>query len=131
MNLQQEWYQYETKDSEEDSLHREQNEELAFYNAVSCGDIDTVRKNCEEQRFTDTEGVGILSRDPITNLKYHFVITTALVTRACVSAGMEMEQAYRLSDFYILKLDHIHSINEISILHDRMVLDFTGKMRLL
>ena len=131
MDLQQEWYQYETKDSEEDSLHREQNEELAFYNAVSSGDIDTVRKNCDEQRFTDTEGVGILSRDPVTNLKYHFVITTALVTRACVSAGMEMEQAYRLSDFYILKLDHIHTINEIAVLHDRMVLDFTGKMRLL
>lgn len=42
-----------------------------------------------------------------------------------------MEQAYRLSDFYILKLDNIHTIKEISILHDCMVLDFTGKMWLL
>lgn len=131
MNLQQEWYQFETKDSEENTLHREQNEELAFYYAVSSGDIDTVRQNCEQQRFTDTEGVGVLSRDPVTNLKYHFVITTALITRACVAAGMEMEQAYRLSDFYILKLDSIHNTEDISILHNRMVLDFTGKMRLL
>lgn len=131
MKLQQEWYYYETNDSEQDSLHREQNEELAFYHAVSSGDIDTVRQNCEQQRFIDTEGVGILSRDSLTNLKYHFVITTALITRACVAAGMEMEQAYRLSDFYILKLDSIHSTEEVSNLHDRMVLDFTGKMQLL
>lgn len=131
MGLQQEWYQYEINDSSEDTSHRAQNEELAFYHAVSSGDIDAVRQNCEQQRFTDTEGVGMLSRDALTNLKYHFVITTALVTRYCVAAGMEMEQAYRLSDFYILKLDFIHTISAISDLHDRMVLDFTGKMRLL
>lgn len=131
MELQQEWYQYETKDNEELLEHRAQNEELAFYHAVSSGDIDTVRQNCEQQRFTDSEGVGVLSRDPVTNLKYHFVITTALVARFCIAAGMEMEQAYRLSDFYILKLDFVHTTEGISNLHDRMALDFTGKMRLL
>lgn len=129
--MQKEWYQFESTDNDENLSHRSQNEELAFYHAVSSGDINTVRKNCEQQRFMDTEGVGILSRDPVTNLKYHFVITTAMITRFCVSAGMEMEQAYRLSDFYILKLDLLHTIEEVSTLHDRIVLDFTGKMRLL
>ena len=42
-----------------------------------------------------------------------------------------MEQAYRLSDFYILKLDTIHELSGISTLHDKMVLDFTGKMLLI
>lgn len=131
MKLQQEWYQQETKDSEENKLHRPTNEEYAFYHAVCSGDVDTVRQNCEQQRFTDTDGIGILSKDALTNLKYHFVITTALITRYCMEAGMEMEQAYRLSDFYILKLDSIHSTQGIAELHDRMVMDFTGKMRLL
>lgn len=129
--MKKEWYQYEAADDEELSSHREQSEELGFYHAVSSGDISTVRKNCEQQRFIDSNGVGTLSHDPVTNLKYHFVITAAMVTRFCVAAGMEMEQAYRLSDFYILKLDNIHTIKEVSDLHDRMVLDFTGKMRLL
>ena len=44
---------------------------------------------------------------------------------------MENEQAFRLSDFYILKLDNLHTTQAVTDLHDRMVLDFTGKMRLL
>lgn len=131
MGLTQEWYKQETADSEDERTHRSPNEELSFYQAVSSGDIEAVRLNCENKRFISTDGVGILSRNPITNLKYHFVITTAFITRRCVDSGMEMEQAFRLSDFYILKLDSLQSTQEIALLHDRMVLDFTGKMRLL
>lgn len=131
MGLLQEWFLHETKNSEEEMEHRPQNEEINFYRAVSSGDMDAVRRNCEQNRFTDTEGVGTLSRNPVTNLKYHFVITTAFVTRLCVEAGMEMEQAFRLSDFYILKLDNLYTAQAVSALHDQMVLDFTGKMRLL
>ena len=131
MGLLQEWYRQETRDSEEERTHRPQNEEISFYQAVSSGDIDAVRKNCEQKRFTESEGVGILSRNTVTNLKYHFVITTAFITRLCVEGGMEMEQAFRLSDFYILKLDLLQTTQEVASLHDRMVLDFTGKMRLL
>lgn len=131
MRLMQEWYIKETKDNEDEMVHRPINEENLFFNAVSSGDIEFVRQNCKQQRFTETEGVGVLSRDAITNLKYHFVITTALVTRLCVNSGMEMEQAFRLSDFYILKLDHLNTLQAISELYDHMVLDFTGKMRLM
>ena len=76
-------------------------------------------------------GVGKLSKDPVTNLKYHFVVTTAFITRFCMRGGMEIEQAYRLSDFYILKLDSIYTLSGVASLHTRMVLDFAGKMRLL
>lgn len=131
MGLTQEWFLKESNDSEENMTHRPPNEEMIFYRAVSSGDIDAVRQNCEQQRFTDFNGVGTLSRDPVTNLKYHFVVTVALITRICAESGMETEQAYRLSDFYISKLDNIHTTQGVSTLHNRMVLDFTGKMRLL
>ena len=131
MSYQNEWLLFEAEDEFDEIEHREPTEEFLFYRAVASGDIDAVKKNCEQERFTECEGVGILSRNAVTNMKYHFVITTAMITRICKQNGMEMEQAYRLSDFYILKLDHIHTIREISNLHDRMVLDFTGKMRLL
>ncbi|MDE6913391.1 MAG: AraC family transcriptional regulator [Lachnospiraceae bacterium] len=131
MGLLQEWYTQETRDSEEEKFHRPLNDEQLFFHAVSSGDIDFVRQNCKEKKFVQTEGVGLLSRDPVINLKYHFVITTAFITRLCVEAGMELEQAFRLSDFYILKLDNLKTTQLISELHDRMVLDFTGKMRFL
>ena len=119
--------------------HREPTEEFLFYRAVSTGDIETVRKNCEQGRFMEGdgdqgrfmegEGVGVLSRDPVVNLKYHFVITTAMITRLCRQTGMELEQAFRMSDFYIQKLDDIHTEEEVHRLHDEMVMDYTEKMR--
>lgn len=73
----------------------------------------------------------MLSKNPLTNLKYHFVVTVALVTRNCVEGGLELEQAYRLSDFYILKMDSCSTVKAIIDLHKDMVLDFTGKMLVL
>lgn len=131
MNLQQEWYLNELKKSEEELPHRPMEVEYSFYTAVSSGDMDYVRKNINEGDFTNPEGMGILSHNELTNLKYHFVITTAMITRHCVEAGMELEQAYRLSDFYILKMDSAKTKQAIADLHDSMVLDFTGKMLLL
>lgn len=117
--------------SEEEKFHRPLSDEQLFFHAVSSGDIDFVRENCKQQKFAETEGVGILSHDPVTNLKYHFVVTTAFVTRLCIESGMETEQAFRLSDFYILKLDNLHTCEAVIDLHDHMVLDYTGKMRIL
>lgn len=117
--------------SEEEKFHRPLSDEQLFFHAVSSGDIDFVRENCKQQKFAETEGVGILSHDPVTNLKYHFVVTTAFVTRLCIESGMETEQAFRLSDFYILKLDNLHTCEAVIDLHGHMVLDYTGKMRIL
>lgn len=128
MNLRNEWFQEELKKSEESIPHRPLEEEYSFYQAVSSGDMDFVEKNCRENTFTNPEGMGILSVNPLTNLKYHFVVTVAMITRRCVEAGMELEQAYRLSDFYILKMDVCTSIDAISKLHTQMVLDYTRKM---
>lgn len=129
MSYKDEWLVIEANDDIDEMEHREPSEEFLFYRAVANGDVDAVRKNCEQGRFMDTEGVGVLSRDPITNLKYHFVVTTAMVTRMCRQHGMELEQAFRLSDFYIQKLDDIHTADEIKHLHDEMVMDYTEKMR--
>lgn len=118
-----------TKDDEEEK-HRASSEEFAFYDAVSHGNIDAVRKNCQARRFSESEGVGHLSTDPVLNIKYHFVITCALVTRVCIEAGMIEEQGYRLSDYYIQQLDSLHTISDVENLHDIMVIDFTTKMRM-
>lgn len=130
MNLRNEWFQEELEKSEESIPHRPLEEEYSFYQAVSSGDMNFVEKNCRENTFTNPDGMGILSTNPLTNLKYHFVVTVAMITRRCVEAGMELEQAYRLSDFYILKMDSYTSIDAISKLHEQMVLDYTRKMML-
>lgn len=130
MNLRNEWYQEELQKNEESLSHRPLEEEYSFYQAVSSGDMDFVQKNCRENAFTNPDGMGILSTNPLTNIKYHFVVTVAMITRRCVEAGMELEQAFRLSDFYILKMDACTSIEAISKLHKQMAIDYTRKMLL-
>ena len=129
MSYQKEWLLLEANDEVDEIEHRDPSEEYRFYRAVADGDVDYVRHNCELGRFREGEGVGQLSRDPVLNLKYHFVITTAMITRLCGQRGMELEQAFRLSDFYIRKLDDLHTADEVCALHDEMVMDITKKMR--
>lgn len=131
MNLKQEWLLWDIKGENMVKQHSPLSEENAFWHAVASGDIDYVRRDCAQKSFTEKEGLGILARNPVVNLKYHFVIAAALIARLCLNSGMEMEQAFRLSDFYILKLENLDTIQAISELHEQMVLDFTGKMRLL
>lgn len=131
MDIQKEWHLRELKMSEEEDSHRPLEVENSFYSAVSSGDMDAVRANLSAGDFTNPEGMGKLSNNALTNLKYHFVVTVAMITRHCVDAGMELEQAYRLSDFYILKMDSLQNKEDIATLHASMVMDFTGKMLLL
>lgn len=128
MSLDTEWYRSEFINHEYLDEHRPLERELSFYEAVVLGDTPVVKKNLQEKDFSNPEGMGVLSDNPIQNLRYHFVVTTAMITRYCVHGGMEQDKAYSLSDFYIQKMDHCKSIEEISKLHDVMCLDFCQKM---
>lgn len=99
--------------------------EFEFYDCVKKGDTDGV-----ERLMTPLGscGAGVLSSDPLRNLKYHFIVTIALITRFCVEGGMEMETAYTLSDLYIMKADKCACENDIHALHKEAVLEFTCQM---
>ena len=116
------------KSSELETLHPPPTVEYSFYTAVKTGDMETVVANCKEDAFIHLEGTGVLSRNTLTNIKYHFVVTAAMLTRYCIDGGLEPEQAYRLSDFYILKMDTCTTVRQIADLHHEMAKDFTGKM---
>lgn len=131
MDIRKEWFQTEVSENEGSNTHRPLEDEYSFYQAVKNGDMEFVRQNCEQCAFTNPEGMGKLSNNPLTNIKYHFVVTAAMLTRHCVEGGMELEQAYRLSDFYILKMDSCTNIDQVSELHNNMVMDLTGKMLML
>lgn len=129
MQYQEEWLKKEAADELDEFYHRNPESEYLFYRAVATGDVEAVRENCKLGKFLNQEGVGILSRDPVTNLKYHFVVTAAMITRICWQNGMELERTFRLSDFYIQKLDDAHTQEDVRQIHDDMVLDFAEKMR--
>lgn len=125
------WNSFEETERMKNKKHSIPSDEYNFYDAVASGDVELIEENCAKKEFMNPKGKGCLSPDHLRNVKYHFVITAALTTRFCTDAGMENEEAYTLSDFYILKMDECQSVLEVSDLHDEMVLDFTKRMRLI
>lgn len=121
----------EADDKREMTSHREPGEEFFFYRAVAAGLLDIVQENCRRGAFENAEGVGRLSDNPVTNLRYHFVVTAAMITRFCTEGGMAMEEAFGLSDIYIQRMDRCTNTAEIVLLHDQMALDFTERMLML
>ena len=95
--------------------------EFEFYDCVKKGDVSAVEKVMTP---LGGNGAGVLSVNPLRNLKYHFIVTIALVTRFCVEGGMEMETAYTLSDLYIMKADKCSTEAELHKLHKEADLIF-------
>ena len=97
--------------------HRKLSEEYLFYKAVAEGNLSMIDKNLKEEKFIESKGVGKLSKNHVVNIKYHFVITTALITRFCSGAGMEIETKsivrcmLNINEILVINLENLHFIN--------------------
>lgn len=107
------------------TAHLPYDAEMHFYEAVKQGDRERVQ---ELMRPLSDSALGRLSANPLANLKYHLIITIAMLTRFCIEGGLESEAAYTMSDVYIRKLDLLRDGEEVKRLHRRVIEDFTGKM---
>ncbi len=112
----------------EDFTHASYDPEQEFYTAIKIGDLNKVNELCEVPLHKKV-GLGTLSSDNLQNMKYHFVITAALVARYCIEGGMETTVAFRISDFYISKVDKLRSVEKISSIHKEMCTDYCIRMR--
>ena len=113
---------------EENILRAPYNPELEFYSTIKSGDVKKVKEACTEA-FSEKQGLGVLSKNQLQNIKYHFAITIALVARYCIDGGMDVSTAYSLSDFYIQKADTCKSTKEIDELHSKATMDYATRMQ--
>ncbi len=116
---------------EEQKHHVEYKDEYSYYNNVTEGNVAAVIKILSDPsniKMYESPQYGKLSKDFLQNIRYHFVVSVALITRLCVENGLERELAYTLSDLYIGRMDILHSASQILSLHNEMLLDFTHKM---
>ena len=128
MTISKDWIYKEYINRENMIIHAPYEPEMEFYSYVKNGDLDKVNVYLKRD-FTAMPGLGKLSDNEIRNFRYHFIITAAMISRACIDAGLSLEQAYSLSDFYIQKVDKINSLKEIDQLHKKMVVDYTKLMK--
>lgn len=71
---------------------------------------------------------GIMADNSLRQEKNLFISTAALVTRSAIAGGMDMEQAYMLSDVYIQECERSQDIAHISTLNYAMLIDFTERV---
>lgn len=112
-------------------FHQPYTNELSFYSAVQEGNLEYIAKMKRQFSGAEATGKGTLSKNPIRNERYHFIVNTALITRNCIEGGMSQEVAYTLSDIYIQKADLTDDVQALRKLNDDMVWEFATQMNLL
>lgn len=111
---------------EDDFEHSSFDKEMAFYESICSGNIELVRMLATP---LCSEGYGILSSEPVRNMQYHFAISAAMIARFCIRSGMSPEDAYHLSDMYIMKADKSSSAAQLHAVHAEMLEGYTRRMR--
>lgn len=114
---------------EEVFIHQPYSNELDFYTAVKLGDIEFIEELKRKYPPTDEDGKGTLSKDPIRNERYHFIVNVSIITRNCIDGGLSQEEAYTLSDLFIQKADVLQTVDQLRKLNDDMVYHFANLMR--
>lgn len=108
-----------------DDLHSE----FTQYNRIKTGDVEGVRERFKVARVKFQEGRGNLSDNPLRNMIYHLVVAAGVISRICITGGMDRDTAYTLSDIYIQKADHAKSIEEVLDIMADMQVDYATRMR--
>lgn len=128
MNLNKKLSHLEFINREYNISHLSYEREMAFFNSIKEGNPEEARRLFKP---FDCEQMGKLSNDSLRNLKYHLIISVALITRYCIEGGMEMEAAYNLSDIYIQSIDKCRTEEEINLLHREVVDDYAQRMNII
>ena len=105
--------------------HHSYEEDMRQYDLLRRGDPEALT---EARRMFVADEQGKLSDDPVQNMKYLFVASAALASRAALSGGMEPEQCYNASDLYIRRMDRCHTVEEIQAVHQEMFAFYTQAM---
>lgn len=71
---------------------------------------------------------GIVASDQLRQMKNILIVTATLCSRAAIRGGLDVEDAFSLSDFYIESCERLDSSEKITNLQYHMVLDFTERV---
>ena len=128
MDIQRKLSHVEFINREYNVSHLSYEREMAFFESIKNGDPEEAARLFKP---FNSEEMGKLSEDSLRNLKYHLTITIAFITRYCIEGGMDMEEAFNISDIYIRSLDKCRVEDEINLLHREVVQDYAQRMQII
>ena len=68
---------------------------------------------------------GVLSSNVLRQNKNTFIVTTTLIARAAIEAGMQVEDSFKLSDSFIQRCENTNDLDSFNRLQYEMVYTFT------
>ena len=71
---------------------------------------------------------GIIATEQLRQMKNTFIVTVTLASRAAIRGGMDVEEAFSLSDAYIQKCELLSNPEQIMNLQYHMILEYTQKV---
>lgn len=107
-------------------IHTTYQEESQRFHYLMNGDKRAIE---ESVRLINPELQGKLSKDPVRNIRYLFIVNTGLATRYMIEAGIPQEIVYSTSDLYIQKADNAQTIDEIMELNREVWTVFVETVR--
>lgn len=126
MNIEKELAKRMMDEGESGNRQVAYNHEISFYELVASGNMHRFEEALKT--IGATQNLGTLSPDKLRNVKYHTVILTALVSRFCIEAGLEISVAYNLSDIFIELIDAASTVDEVYSVQNEMLRSYCRKM---
>jgi YSIRK-targeted surface antigen transcriptional regulator len=71
---------------------------------------------------------GVLAGEQLRQRKNTFIVTATLASRAAIQGGMDVDDAFTLSDSYIQRCELLHSTERLTNLQYHMVLQFAERV---
>ena len=71
---------------------------------------------------------GVVAGDPLRQRKNLFIVTVTLASRAAIQGGMQVDDAFTLSDSYIRQCELLSIPERITNLQYRMLMDYTERV---
>ncbi len=111
---------------EHEKVHNPYDREKREMESIRSGDIEKLKKSINE--VFDGE-YAILSKDKLQASKNLGIVGLAISCRAAIEGGMLPEEAFSVSDSYILKVDESNNIGRIEAIVQQAKIDFTTRVQ--
>lgn len=118
-------YNQDLLDPVAQEVHNTYRTEQTLLDLIEKGDISAL-----DEWLKDAPAVrpGSIAPDQLRQVKNTLIVTATLASRAAVRGGMDVEDAFSLSDAYIRKCELLQTPDRIINLQYHMVLDFTSQV---
>lgn len=118
-------YDQDLLDPAAQEVHNTYRTEQTLLDLIEKGDVGAL-----DEWLKDAPAVrpGSIAPDQLRQVKNTLIVTATLASRAAVRGGMDMEDAFSLSDAYIRKCELLQTPDRIINLQYHMVLDFTSQV---